>query len=141
MNAISHGTNSFPWGMYSFRSKIPIVYLTILHQHEYLFCGFLDVSNQVRSVLLLLQPRVDHLGARDVLLGVLEVDVQGLVVPYNPLLDVGLSVSEPGRLSGFPPEHPVEVGPLLVLAPGLHGVALGTCLGEDTLAFVSTHYL
>ena len=26
MNVISYGTNSFPWGMYSFRSKIPIVY-------------------------------------------------------------------------------------------------------------------
>ena len=25
MNVISYGTNSFPWGMYSFRSKIPIV--------------------------------------------------------------------------------------------------------------------
>ena len=25
MNVFSYGTNSFPWGMYSFRSKIPIV--------------------------------------------------------------------------------------------------------------------
>ena len=25
MNVISYGTNSFPWGMYSFRLKIPIV--------------------------------------------------------------------------------------------------------------------
>ena len=24
MNVFSYGTNSFPWGMYSFRSKIPI---------------------------------------------------------------------------------------------------------------------
>ena len=27
MNVISYGTNLFPWGMYSFRSKIPIVCL------------------------------------------------------------------------------------------------------------------
>ena len=25
MNVFSYGTNSFPWGMYSFRLKIPIV--------------------------------------------------------------------------------------------------------------------
>ena len=25
MNVFSYGTKSFPWGMYSFRSKIPIV--------------------------------------------------------------------------------------------------------------------
>ena len=28
MNVFSYGTNSFPWGMYSFRLKIPIVWLT-----------------------------------------------------------------------------------------------------------------
>ena len=93
------------------------------------------------SVLLLLQPRVDHLGARDVLLGIGQVDVQGLVVPRDALVDVGLGVSEASRLAGLPPNDTVEVWPLLVLAPGLHGVALGTCLGEDTLALVSTHYL
>ena len=30
MNVISYGTNSFPWGMYSFRSKIPIVLIVYL---------------------------------------------------------------------------------------------------------------
>ena len=29
MNVISYGTNSFPWGMYSFRSKIPIVFFRV----------------------------------------------------------------------------------------------------------------
>ena len=29
MNVISYGTNSFPWGMYSFRSKIPIVMMAL----------------------------------------------------------------------------------------------------------------
>ena len=32
MNVISYGTNSFPWGMYSFRSKIPIVIQEILRK-------------------------------------------------------------------------------------------------------------
>ena len=33
MNVISCGTNSFPLGMYSFRSKIPIV--KIINQHKF----------------------------------------------------------------------------------------------------------
>ena len=32
MNVISYGTNSFPWGMYSFRSKIPIVNIVVPYQ-------------------------------------------------------------------------------------------------------------
>ena len=32
MNVISYGTNSFPWGMYSFRLKIPIVHTSIIIQ-------------------------------------------------------------------------------------------------------------
>ena len=31
MNVISYGTNSFPWGMYSFRSKIPIVHVVFVY--------------------------------------------------------------------------------------------------------------
>ena len=93
------------------------------------------------SVLLLLQPRVDHLGARDILLGVGQVDVQGLVVPGDALVDVGLGVGEASRLAGLPSNDTVEVGTLLVLAPGLHGVALGTRLGEDLLAVSCTHSL
>ena len=50
MNVISYGTNSFPWGMYSFRSKIPIVnkyFEPILFAAER-FC-LQAVSNQLAS--------------------------------------------------------------------------------------------
>ena len=43
MNVISYGTNSFPWGMYSFRSKIPIV-------HN--LCGLVCCSFNVNLFLL-----------------------------------------------------------------------------------------
>ena len=36
MNVISYGTNSFPWGMYSFRSKIPIVCFATLSLWHFL---------------------------------------------------------------------------------------------------------
>ena len=32
MNVFSYGTNSFPWGMYLFRLKIPIVLFPLLDQ-------------------------------------------------------------------------------------------------------------
>jgi len=44
MNVISYGTNSFPWGMYSFRSKIPIVHYAVAsHYYKKLFCENSDV--------------------------------------------------------------------------------------------------
>ena len=63
-----------------------------------LCCGRFDVSDQVTTILLLLETGEHHLGARDVLLGVLQVNVQSLRVPLDPLLNVGRSVSEPGSL-------------------------------------------
>ena len=52
--------------------------------------GLVDVGNQVGPVLLLLQPGEDHLGAGDVLLGVDEVLVQGVLAPGDALVLVGL---------------------------------------------------
>ena len=37
MNVISYGTNSFPWGMYSFRSKIPIVLSAVFGDLEFTY--------------------------------------------------------------------------------------------------------
>ena len=52
MNVFSYGTNSFPWGMYSFRSKIPIVTMHLLSRrlwHVNDICRtlniFLETSN------------------------------------------------------------------------------------------------
>ena len=99
----------------------------------------LEVSDQISPVFLLLESSKNHLGARDVLLGVCEVDVQGVLAPGHALVLVSLGVGEPRRLASLSSPDPVEVGPLLVLAPSLDCVALGTRLGEDLLAIVGTH--
>merc|ERR1719443_1238735 len=106
----------------------------------YLFAGRVEVSNQVIPVLLLLGASEHHLGAGDVLLGVGQVNIQGVVPPCDSLLNVSLGVGEPGSLSGLSPEHAVEVGSLLVLASSLDGVALGTGLGEDLFTVIGAHY-
>ena len=72
--------------------------------------GLLDVGYQVAPVLLLLEAGEDHLGARDVLLGVLEVDVKGVLVPGDALADVGGGVRKAGSSSGLSSPHAVQVG-------------------------------
>ena len=47
--------------------------------------GLAEVGDQVSTLLLLLQPSEDHLGARNVLLGVGKVDVQGVLSPGDTL--------------------------------------------------------
>merc|ERR1719151_527543 len=106
-----------------------------------LFAGRVEVSNKVIPVLLLLEPGEHHLGARDVLLGVGQVDIEGVVPPGDGLLDVSLGVGEPRGLSSLSTEDAIEVRALLVLASSLDSVALGTGLGEDLLTVISTHYI
>lgn len=47
---------------------------------------------------------------------------------------VGVSVGEAWLLTGLATEEAVEVGPHLVLSPGLNSVALSTPLDEELLA-------
>merc|ERR1719249_442307 len=101
--------------------------------------GLLDVGYQVAPVLLLLQAGEDHLGAGDVLLGVLQVDIQGVLVPGDPLANVGRGVGEPSSSSSLPAPHTVKVGTLLVLAARLNSVALRASLCENLLACVRAH--
>ena len=75
----------------------------------------------------------------DVFLGVGEIDVQGVLAPGHALVLVGLGVGEPGSLASLSTPDTVEVGSLLVFTASLYSVALGTRLGEDLLASVSTH--
>lgn len=60
-----------------------------------------EVCDQIRSLLGLLESREHHLGSRDVLLGVQEVREEVLVIPCDPRLAVGLRVGEAGNLSGL----------------------------------------
>jgi len=54
--------------------------------------GLLEVGDQVVPVLGLLQATEGHLGARDVLLRVLEVFEQGVLLPGDTLGLVGVGV-------------------------------------------------
>lgn len=92
-----------------------------------------EVSDQVLSLLLLPDAAEDHLGSRDVLLGVGQVNPKGLLIPRDPLLDVGLGVVEPRGLAGLPPKQPPQVWSHLVPPALLHRVALRTLLHKRGL--------
>merc|ERR1719195_457361 len=102
-------------------------------------CRFIQVSDEIRSIFLLLEACIHHLGSWDVLLGIGEILVQGVLTPGNALVNVGLGVVEPSSLSRLSSDHSIEVGSLLVLASSLNCVTLGTSLGEDLLTIGSTH--
>jgi len=89
-----------------------------------LFRGLLEVADQVVAVIGLLQPSESHLGTGNVLLGVLEVLEQGVLVPINALLLVGIGVGVSLDLAGLASEESVESGPGLAGSAGLDGVAL-----------------
>ena len=61
----------------------------------------LQVRHEVRAVLLLLQSGEDHLGSRNVLLGVNEVFHELPFVPCHTRFFVGLGVRESFGLSGL----------------------------------------
>ena len=106
-----------------------------------LLASGIQVSNQVFSILLLLESGVDHLGTGDVLLWVGQINVQGLVVPGDALVDVGLGVGKTRSLASLSSNDSMEVGPLLVLASSFNSVALGTGLGENLFSVIGAHFL
>ena len=75
-------------------------------------------------VLGLLEATEGHLGARNVLLGVLEVLEESVLVPVDGTLLVGVGVRETGDLTRLAAEETVELRANLVALAGLQGVAL-----------------
>jgi hypothetical protein len=76
------------------------------------------------AVLGLLEATEGHLGARNVLLGVLEVLEESVLVPVDTLLLVGVGVGEALDLTGLAAEDTMELRADLVALAGLQGVAL-----------------
>ncbi len=93
-----------------------------------------DEGNDVVPLPLLPQPSKDHLGARDVLLWVGEVLIQGLLVPGDALGLVCRGVVEALSLPRLPAHHAMQVGSHLVASAGLDGVTLPALHLEDLLA-------
>jgi hypothetical protein len=88
---------------------------------------YIDIGNlrdQVVAVLLLLESTEGHLGARDVLLWVLEVLEESVGVPGDSLLLVGIGVRVTLDGAGLAAEETVEVGADLVGLSVTEGVAL-----------------
>jgi hypothetical protein len=99
--------------------------------------GLLEVGNQVVPVLLLLETAEGHLGAGDVLLGVLEVGEEGVVLPGDALLLVGVGVGVAVDGTGLAAEEAVQGRADLVAAVLLDGVALGATGLEEVGTLLS----
>ena len=83
-----------------------------------------DLRDKVVPVLLLLETTEGHLGTRNVLLGVLEVLEEGLVVPLDALLLVGIGVGVTLDGAGLAAPKTVKSGTDLVATVLVDGVAL-----------------
>ena len=89
-----------------------LVLIRVCRSVTLLGSGLLEVGDQVGAVLWLLESGKDHLCARDVLLGVEEVVIEGLLLPLNSHLLVGLGVGESSHLARGSSEESSQVGPL-----------------------------
>ena len=87
-------------------------------------------------VLSLLEATEGHLGARNVLLGVLEVLEESVLVPVDSAVLVGIGVGEAGNLARLAAEETVELRANLVALAGLQGVALCATGLEETSALL-----
>lgn len=90
-----------------------------------------NLRNQVISVCRLLETTEGHLGAGEVLLGVLKVVEEGLVLPGDAGLLVGVGVGVAINGTALAAEEAVQGGADLVAAVLVNGVALGTSGGEE----------
>lgn len=89
------------------------------------------------AILLLLEATKGHLGAGNVLLGVLNVIEQGLVVPGNALVLVGVGEVVAGGGTRLAAKEAVQVGADLVATVLLDGVALSTTGLEEVGTLLS----
>ncbi len=98
---------------------------------DFLFSRVGEVSDEVGSLLRLLQASKYHLCARDVLLWVFQVDEKCVLIPGDTLGNVGISVGVSGSLASLAAKETVQVGTSLVLATGFNCVALRTALDKQ----------
>jgi hypothetical protein len=100
----------------------------------------LNLRDEVIAILLLLQATKGHLGAGNVLLGVLKVLKQGLLVPGDTLVLVGIGEGVASSGTRLAAEETVQVGSDLVAAVGLDGVALSTTGLEEVGTLLNVTY-
>jgi hypothetical protein len=96
-----------------------------------------SLRDQVVPVLLLLQATESHLSTGNVLLGVLEVLEEGLLVPLDALLLVGVGVGVALDGASLAAEEAVQSRADLVAAAVLDSVALGATGLEEVGTLLS----
>ena len=101
-----------------------------------------NIRDQIIPFLLLLQTTERHLGAWNILLGVLKILEQGALIPNNALLLVGIGILETCNLTGLTAKEAKEIGADFVSAALLKSMALlATGLEEVcTLSVVSCQW-
>lgn len=116
-------------------------------QRGILLCRrLLEPGDEVIPVLFLLQTSECHLGAGDVLFGVLEIFEESILFPYNTLVNVGGCVREALTLASFSSKEAMQVGAYFMRPSSFYGVALGTASFEKGRALSrvtsrEAHYL
>lgn len=116
--------------------------LNLLCRARDLHCLFLggrrfQVSDEIGTLVGLLQTSEDHLRARDVLLRVFQILKEGIFTPGDSLSLVGICVGESGGLASFATEDSVQVRSDLVLTASFDSVALRASLNEQLLSLLN----
>lgn len=98
---------------------------------------FLQVSDKVIPVLLLLETNKVHAGSRDVLFRVLEIIEKSVLSPNDALLHVSRRVRETFHGTSLATEKTVQVGADFVGLASTDGVAQCTTSLEDSSTLAS----
>lgn len=96
-----------------------------------------QVSDEITTLIGLLEASEDHLGAGDVLLWIFQILEEGVLAPGNSLSLVGIGVRESSGLTSFTAEDSVQIRADLVLAASFDSVALRASLNEDLLSLLN----
>jgi len=106
-----------------------------------LFGVLAQEGDEVVAVLVLLETTEGHLGAGNVLLGVLKVREQSVLVPRDALLLVRVGVRIAVDGAGLAAEQTVQVGADLVALGRVQGVALRAPRLEQVRSLVGASVL
>jgi len=110
-------------------------FLSSWQRHVIALCScFLQVRNEISTLLWLLEPREDHLSSRNVLLRVKQVVIQSVLLPDHSLVFVSRRVGVACGGTRLPPKKTIQVWTLLVTGALLDRVALRALGLEDLLA-------
>jgi len=101
-----------------------------------LFGGLLEISDEIGSLVLLLEACENHLSARDVFLGILQVLPQRIFAPSDTLGLVSVGIFVAGSLASLATKKTMKIRADFVWASFFNSMALSAPLNEKLLALV-----